>query len=379
MESSMKEEDSFQPVRSRRGKKRQGQPHSNAKTTPTLAPGPYSPSPDDMCAETASNLVLTPVKDDTTLLPSSTGADLSEHDEGEDHGGGSKGGGRDDDHMEGEDETDKSKARESFQEDSKDEKHLHRHKQPSEESSVSPHHKETSTFSSPSLLSSSRLPNSSSIRKASRSSSTNHRPPSTLRFEVRRLLVPQHRLSPLRKHWTEIVEPLVTHLKLQVRMNTKRRCIELRCRIHDNNEEKGVLNLSDVTVSNNTSRIYLQKGNDFVKAFLLGFELRDAIALLRLDDLFIESFEIKDVKRLSGDHLSRCLARLNGREGKTKYAIENSTRTRLVFADTRIHILGSFENIKLARHSICSLILGTPPGKVYNHLRTVTRRLAERL
>jgi hypothetical protein len=35
--------------------------------------------------------------------------------------------------------------------------------------------------------------------------------------------------------------------------------------------------------------------------------------------------------------------------GKTKFAIENSTRTRIVLADTRIHILGSFQNIRMAR------------------------------
>lgn len=61
--------------------------------------------------------------------------------------------------------------------------------------------------------------------------------------------------------------------------------------------------------------------------------------------------------------------------GKTKFTIENATKTRIVLADTRIHILGSFANIRVARDALCSLILGSPPGKVYSKLRSVCSRL----
>ncbi|CAD7928429.1 unnamed protein product [Amoebophrya sp. A120] len=179
--------------------------------------------------------------------------------------------------------------------------------------------------------------------------------------QIRRIIVPQHRFSPLRNHWEDILKPLVEHMKLQVRMNTKKRAVEIR-------------------MSKATSDIgALQKATDFVKAFMMGFDVQDAIALLRLDDLFISSFEVKDVKRLQGDHLSRCIGRIAGKNGQTKYAIENATRTRVVVADSHIHILGSFSNIKFARDAICSLILGQAPSKVYQHLRTVTKRVQERL
>lgn len=182
-----------------------------------------------------------------------------------------------------------------------------------------------------------------------------------LKKQFRRVPVPPQRMTPLKTSWMSLIEPLVTHMKLQVRMNTRRRAVEIRS--SENTEDIGAL----------------QKAADYMKAFMLGFDQTDAVALLRLDDLFIESFEVKDVKRLQGDHLSRCIGRIAGKDGKTKYAIENATRTRISLCDSKIHILGSFANIRLARDSICSLILGSAPGKVYTKLRTVSKRLQERI
>jgi RNA-binding protein PNO1 len=180
------------------------------------------------------------------------------------------------------------------------------------------------------------------------------------KFQFRKVFVPAHRYTPIKEHWMEIYTPIFEQMKIDIRMNLKARKVELKTR--KDTPDAGAL----------------QKCADFVHAFILGFDIQDAIALLRLDDLYVESFEIKDVKTLKGEHLSRAIGRLSGKAGKTKFAIENSTRTRVVIADTRIHILGSFANIRVARDALCSLILGSPAGKVYSKLRTVSSRLAEK-
>ena len=59
-------------------------------------------------------------------------------------------------------------------------------------------------------------------------------------------------------------------------MNVKRKCVELK------------------TSEHTEDRNAVAKGVEFFKAFFLGFDLNDAIALLRLDDLYLDTFMIKD-------------------------------------------------------------------------------------
>lgn len=90
-------------------------------------------------------------------------------------------------------------------------------------------------------------------------------------IETRKVPVPPHRFSPIKAAWPKIYPPLCEHLQLQVRMNIKNKAVELRN--------------SRVT----TDPGALQKGEDFLRALTLGFDVDDAIALLRLDDLYVAS------------------------------------------------------------------------------------------
>lgn len=89
-------------------------------------------------------------------------------------------------------------------------------------------------------------------------------------------------------------------------MNIKEKRVELRSSRHTTTPES------------------LQMGADFVSAFAMGFDIDDAIALLRLDSLYIQSFDVKDVRQTLGpDALGRAIGRIAGKDGKTKFAIEN--------------------------------------------------------
>lgn len=49
-----------------------------------------------------------------------------------------------------------------------------------------------------------------------------------LKSESRRIPIPPHRMSPLKKEWVNIFGPLTEMLGLQVRMNMQRKAVEIR-------------------------------------------------------------------------------------------------------------------------------------------------------
>ena len=96
-----------------------------------------------------------------------------------------------------------------------------------------------------------------------------------VRFAQRNIPIPPHRFTPLKASWAKIYQPLVEHLHLQVRMDVRNKKIQIR------------------TCKLTTDPGAIQKGDDFIRAFNLGFDIDDAIALLRLNDCWWRPLKLR--------------------------------------------------------------------------------------
>ncbi|KMT12769.1 hypothetical protein BVRB_4g088630 [Beta vulgaris subsp. vulgaris] len=178
------------------------------------------------------------------------------------------------------------------------------------------------------------------------------------------VLVPKHRYAPLKKAWfSHIYEPIRNEMKIDIRMNLKAKRVELKTMPHTPD------------ISN------LCRSVSFVEAFMAGFEpeqIRDAF--FKYEHIEMSSLDMRDVKcTLKGNHLDRAIGRVCGKGGKTKFMIENATKTRIVVAGSQIYIVGSVDAIKFAKDCVHRLVLGSPAGKIQARLRTITARASERL
>jgi len=209
--------------------------------------------------------------------------------------------------------------------------------------------------------------------------------------------VPPHRIAPLKKHWIKMYTPIVEHLKLHIRFNTRAKAVELRVR--DVITIFQILDHDDDMICRpprkpHRSPICKRPVTLFRPLF---WGLRWTMHWPCYD------WMICMWKHLKSKMSKHCMVIIyHGPLVGWRVKMERPSlplrmplarglclQTRsfwlLLFIllinnnnDRRIHILGSFQNIKIARDAICALILGSPPGKVYANLRTVAHRMRER-
>lgn len=105
--------------------------------------------------------------------------------------------------------------------------------------------------------------------------------------QIRKIGVPPNRISPLKKEWVNLTTPLVKEMKLAVQFNRKSKQVLL--------VPAWVVSAEKKEPTESEARlleIYLEKACLYVKGFLLGFSLSDCMALLRLDDIYLQSFQV---------------------------------------------------------------------------------------
>lgn len=178
-------------------------------------------------------------------------------------------------------------------------------------------------------------------------------------MQSRSIEIPAYKMSFFKTEWLKIYTPIVELSKLQVRMNIFKKRIDIRtCE-----------STEDVSFVNRTEQ--------FIKALCIGFNVEDAKAILKFPDVFLDHFNIHEVKILKNLHIERAIGRLIGRDGKTKETIENLSRCKSLIKESDVYLLGPVENTRIAKDSFCRLVMGSQPGTIYNRLRNIRTKIKD--
>lgn len=178
--------------------------------------------------------------------------------------------------------------------------------------------------------------------------------------QYRSMLVPDHRIKHLKQEWLKIYTPIVKLGKLQIRFNIQTKHVELR------------------SCESTSDLGYMERSLSYIKAIIEGFKPEDAISIMKFRDIFTESFEIQEIRKLKNSHLSRAIGRIIGRNGSIKQSIENFSRCKFVLNGEKVSLLGSEENIKIAKDAIGRLVQGADPAAIFNRLRVISSKLKDK-
>jgi ribosomal RNA assembly protein len=147
--------------------------------------------------------------------------------------------------------------------------------------------------------------------------------------------------------------------------------IEQKCNVEiDIDSESG-----DVQVSSQASRLDKMepfKAIEIISAISKGFSPERAYRLLKED--LLDLLDIRDYAGKSSNSIQRIKGRIIGKAGNTRKTIEDLTGASISVYGHNVGLIGSFEEIRIAREAIKMISKGSSHKNVYNMLQAARRR-----
>lgn len=119
------------------------------------------------------------------------------------------------------------------------------------------------------------------------------------------------------------------------------------------------------------------KAKDIVKAIGRGLNPSKALRLIS-DDYHLEIIELVDLVGKSQKAILRQKGRIIGREGKTRRFIEEATGTSISVFGKSVTIVGTLDEVQVAKEAVVMLATGAPHSVVYTVLQKKSRELKKK-
>ncbi len=119
---------------------------------------------------------------------------------------------------------------------------------------------------------------------------------------------------------------------------------------------------------------YLFKAKDLITAIGRGFSPENAYRLLD-DENILEIIDLRDIFGRSQSDIVRVKGRIIGKEGKARRIIEEMSGALLSIYGHTVAIIGSIEQVEMAREAVRMLIKGSQHSTVYKFLQRKRREM----
>ena len=123
----------------------------------------------------------------------------------------------------------------------------------------------------------------------------------------------------------------------------------------------------------------LFKAKDVITALGRGFSPEHAFRLIRDEEAMLDVIDLRSVFGKSEADIKRVKGRIIGMNGKTRRIIEELTDTNVAVFGHTVAVIGTIEQVEVAREAIEMLVKGSMHGTVYRFLHRKRRELKKKM